>query len=162
MGERIVVINPNSSEDVTEGIDAALDGLRLVGGPEIDCLTLADGPPGIESQRHVDGVIVPLCRLALPHPPKDERVQLHELLAHLGRAEVLIVSDMVANLVEVVYSLQEVQRVEVALLIGQAIWGERGHRCLPWAVVLCRTAHCGPWARGRPDFQGPSRHPEYR
>jgi Asp/Glu/hydantoin racemase len=63
MGERIVVINPNSSRDVTDGIDAALDGLRLDGGPEIDCLTLAEGPPGIESQRHVDGVIGPLCRL---------------------------------------------------------------------------------------------------
>ena len=55
MGERIVVINPNSSRDVTDGIDAALDALRLDGGPEIDCLTLAEGPPGIESQRHVDG-----------------------------------------------------------------------------------------------------------
>ncbi len=67
MGERIVVINPNSSQEVTDGIDAALDGLRLDGGPEIDCLTLAEGPPGIESQRHVDGVIGPLCRLVESH-----------------------------------------------------------------------------------------------
>ncbi|MEQ8369972.1 MAG: aspartate/glutamate racemase family protein [Alphaproteobacteria bacterium] len=61
--QRIIVINPNSSETVTSGISAALDGLRLSGGPEIECLTLADGPPGIETQRHVDGVVDPLCRL---------------------------------------------------------------------------------------------------
>lgn len=63
MNARIVVINPNSSVEVTRGIDAALDDLRLDGGPEIECLTLAEGPPGIETQRHVDQVVVPLCRL---------------------------------------------------------------------------------------------------
>ena len=63
MSERIIVINPNSTTEVTEGIDRALEPLRLPGGPEIECLTLAEGPPGIESQRHVDGVIVPLCKL---------------------------------------------------------------------------------------------------
>ena len=60
---RIVVINPNSSRHVTDGIDAALSPLRFADGPTIDCLTLAEGPPGIESQRHVDGVIDPLCQL---------------------------------------------------------------------------------------------------
>jgi Asp/Glu/hydantoin racemase len=63
MSERIIVINPNSTREVTEGIDRALEPLRTPGGPEIECLTLAEGPPGIESQRHVDGVIMPLCRL---------------------------------------------------------------------------------------------------
>ena len=63
MTQRIIVINPNSSLACTEGIDAALDGLRLAGGPEIECLTLAEGPPGIETQAHVDGVVEPLCRL---------------------------------------------------------------------------------------------------
>ncbi len=63
MSERIIVINPNSTTEVTEGIDRALEPLRMAGGPEIECLTLAEGPPGIESQRHVDGVIVPLCEL---------------------------------------------------------------------------------------------------
>lgn len=61
--ERIVVINPNNSTNVTEGIDAAMGPLRFVDGPQIDCLTLAEGPPGIECQRHVDGVIGPLCEL---------------------------------------------------------------------------------------------------
>jgi Asp/Glu/hydantoin racemase len=63
MTERIIVINPNSSEAVTRAIDAAVEPLRRAGGPEIECLTLAEGPPGIETQRHVDEVAAPLCRL---------------------------------------------------------------------------------------------------
>lgn len=63
MGERIVVINPNSTRAVTDGMDAALAPLRFADGPRIDCLTLAEGPPGIESQRHVDGVVGPLCAM---------------------------------------------------------------------------------------------------
>jgi len=63
MNERIVVINPNSSVDVTDGIDAAMQPLRFSDGPSIDCLTLKDGPPGIETQRHVDSVVGPLCGL---------------------------------------------------------------------------------------------------
>ncbi len=63
MGQSIVVVNPNSTEAVTQGIDAAVAPLRFADGPTIDCLTLAEGPPGIETQRHVDGVIGPLCDL---------------------------------------------------------------------------------------------------
>lgn len=36
---RIVVLNPNSTEAVTEGIDKALEPLRLGGGPDIECAT---------------------------------------------------------------------------------------------------------------------------
>ena len=60
---RIVVINPNSSEVVTASIDDALDPLRTADGPVIDCLTLAEGPPGIETQCHVDGVVGPMCEI---------------------------------------------------------------------------------------------------
>lgn len=63
MSGRIVVVNPNSSESVTHGIDEALAPLRFAEGPQIDCLTLPEGPPGIETQAHVDGVVGPLCRL---------------------------------------------------------------------------------------------------
>ncbi|MBT3373243.1 MAG: Asp/Glu racemase [Rhodospirillaceae bacterium] len=63
MSERIVVINPNSSVDVTAGIDKAMAPLRFADGPAIECLTLAEGPPGIETQRHVDGVVGPLCQM---------------------------------------------------------------------------------------------------
>ena len=59
---RIVVLNPNSTETVTEGIDAALDALRLDGGPSIDCATLAEGPPGIETDAHVQAVAAPIAR----------------------------------------------------------------------------------------------------
>jgi allantoin racemase len=58
----IVVINPNSTEAVTEAIDAAMAPLRLAGGPDIVCQTLREGPPGIESQHDSDSVIEPLCR----------------------------------------------------------------------------------------------------
>jgi allantoin racemase len=59
----IVVVNPNSSRDVTAGIDRALESLRRPGGPEIRCLTLAEGPPGIETEDHVHAVIAPLVAL---------------------------------------------------------------------------------------------------
>lgn len=59
---RIVVLNPNSTEAVTEGIDAALHSLRLAGGPSIECATLAEGPPGIESDAHVQAVATPIAR----------------------------------------------------------------------------------------------------
>jgi allantoin racemase len=63
MAQRILVINPNSTEAVTEAIDKAMEPLRLLGGPEIAALTLAEGPPGIESQSDADAVIVPLLQL---------------------------------------------------------------------------------------------------
>ncbi|WP_425406527.1 aspartate/glutamate racemase family protein [Hwanghaeella sp.] len=63
MSARILVINPNSTQAVTDGIAQAIAGLAVPGGPQIDCLTLAEGPPGIESQQHVDGVVTPLCNL---------------------------------------------------------------------------------------------------
>lgn len=60
---RILVINPNSSESVTRGIDEAVEPLRMAGGPAIECMTLKEGPPGIETQQHVDGVVAPLIRV---------------------------------------------------------------------------------------------------
>ena len=59
---RILVINPNSTEAVTRGIDEACEPLRIPGGPAIDCVTLKEGPPGIETQQHVDGVVQPLLK----------------------------------------------------------------------------------------------------
>jgi allantoin racemase len=60
---RILVINPNSTEAVTRGIDQAVEPLRMAGGPAIDCVTLKEGPPGIETQQHVDSVVSPLLKL---------------------------------------------------------------------------------------------------
>src|SRR5919198_5355338 len=63
MAERILVINPNSTEAVTRGIDQAVEPLRIAGGPVIDCVTLKEGPPGIETQQQVDGVVAPMLNL---------------------------------------------------------------------------------------------------
>src|SRR5215208_7009479 len=59
---RIVVINPNSNETVTHGLDEALRPLSFTGGPEIVCTTLAGGPYGIESQADVESIALPLLR----------------------------------------------------------------------------------------------------
>ena len=48
--KRIVVINPNSNQTVTEGMAEGLNPLLISGGPEIECITLLEGPFGIESQ----------------------------------------------------------------------------------------------------------------
>lgn len=64
MQKKIFVLNPNSSQVVTDGIDAAMAPLRISGGPEIHCMTLAEGPPGIQSQRDIDQLVSPLCRQA--------------------------------------------------------------------------------------------------
>jgi Asp/Glu/hydantoin racemase len=63
MTQRILVINPNSTEAVTRGIDEACAPLRIEGGPGIDSVTLGEGPPGVETQQHVDGVVAPLINL---------------------------------------------------------------------------------------------------
>ena len=35
----------------------------MSGGPELEAVTLKEGPPGIETQRHVDAVVAPLARM---------------------------------------------------------------------------------------------------
>lgn len=62
--DRILVINPNSSTAVTAVIDEAVAPLRIPGGPQIECETLAEGPPGIETQEQNDSVVAPLVKLA--------------------------------------------------------------------------------------------------
>ena len=60
---RILVVNPNSNETVTRGLDDALRPLSFAEGPEIVCATLADGPYGIETQADVESVAMPLRRM---------------------------------------------------------------------------------------------------
>jgi allantoin racemase len=60
---RIVVVNPNSNEAVTRGLRDALAHLAFEGGPLIECRTLVEGPYGIETQEHVESVVLPLRRL---------------------------------------------------------------------------------------------------
>jgi Asp/Glu/hydantoin racemase len=64
MGPSVYVINPNSSQAVTTSIDQAVAPLRSTDGPDIVCLTLVEGPPGIQSQRDVDSVVMPMLHRA--------------------------------------------------------------------------------------------------
>ncbi|MBA3478469.1 MAG: aspartate/glutamate racemase family protein [Lautropia sp.] len=66
----ILVLNPNSTQDVTDHIDRSLQSFRLPGGPQIVCDTLRSGPPGIESQAHVDGTSERLLDYFATHPQR--------------------------------------------------------------------------------------------
>lgn len=63
----IRVLNPNSNEDVTEGLRQALVPFA-VPGIEVTCATLASGPFGIETERHTAEVAAPLVDDMLAHP----------------------------------------------------------------------------------------------
>jgi allantoin racemase len=65
---RIVVINPNSSEQVTQDIGRGIEPLRPWLNVEIVTMTLAEGPPGIETQAHAESVVQPLSRLMQSTP----------------------------------------------------------------------------------------------
>jgi len=70
----ILVINPNSNPAVTQGFDEALEPLRRPGAPSIICESLAEGPFGIETQAHVDGVAIPLAKHVASRPDADAYV----------------------------------------------------------------------------------------
>ena len=67
MSTSITVLNPNSSQSITDGLSEALEVLRFDGGPAIRCATLAEGPPGIESDEHVAAVTEPVCNFLRAH-----------------------------------------------------------------------------------------------
>lgn len=71
MSGRILVINPNSNTQVTEGMAEAVAPLSVAGGPELRCVTMPDGPFGIESQADVESVILPLRRLVAEDGESD-------------------------------------------------------------------------------------------
>lgn len=56
----IFIVNPNSTQAVTDGIDRSIDPMRSFSPVPIEARTLPEGPPGIETQAHVDGVVAPL------------------------------------------------------------------------------------------------------
>lgn len=68
MSGPIVVINPNSSESVTEGLRTALAGFRFPGGPAIECLTITEGPPGVVTQRDVDEAALNAAKIIEARP----------------------------------------------------------------------------------------------
>jgi allantoin racemase len=63
MAERILVINPNSSQSCTAGIAEALAPFAAPGLPRFEVTRLAEGPPAIVTWRDWFGVAEPLCRV---------------------------------------------------------------------------------------------------
>jgi allantoin racemase len=57
----ILVINPNSNIEVTRGIAAALGPLQSEGQRQVTVIGLEGTPRGIESQRDVDSVALPVA-----------------------------------------------------------------------------------------------------
>ncbi|NNE88297.1 MAG: Asp/Glu racemase [Silicimonas sp.] len=68
MSGPILVINPNSNPDVTAGLDAAMAPFRMDGSPPIECLTVSEGPFGIESQADSDAAVAPMLTLIKARP----------------------------------------------------------------------------------------------
>lgn len=52
----VLVINPNSNESVTAGLEAAVQGWQAMADVRVECSTLSDGPFGIESDADIRAV----------------------------------------------------------------------------------------------------------
>ena len=64
------IINPNNSTHITEAIEVAVAPMSRVFPVSTVCHTLSEGPSGIETQSHINGVVQPL--LTLSNKLKDE------------------------------------------------------------------------------------------
>lgn len=69
--KKILVINPNSNDAVTDGLRKCLLPFQIRGQVEIECMTLAEGPFGIESTLDSESVVLPLHRLVLEREDAD-------------------------------------------------------------------------------------------
>lgn len=65
--KKILVINPNSNDAVTDGLRSCLSPLQISGRVEIECMTLAEGPFGIETMADATNVVMPLRRIVTDH-----------------------------------------------------------------------------------------------
>ena len=63
MSRPVVVINPNSNQTVTDGLEKSLSYFNQFEGCFIECVTLEEGPFGIESQLDSDSVVIPLANI---------------------------------------------------------------------------------------------------
>jgi Asp/Glu/hydantoin racemase len=64
--KKIVVINPNSLQKVTQAFDGAVAPFRRL-PVDIVCLTSPDGPAGIQTQQEADAAIAPMYAVADLH-----------------------------------------------------------------------------------------------
>jgi len=69
--KKILVINPNSNDAVTEGLAECLTPLQIEGQVEIECMTLAEGPFGIESMLDSESVVMPVRRVVMEREDAD-------------------------------------------------------------------------------------------
>ncbi len=69
--KKILVINPNSNEAVTQGLKECLAPLQIADRVEIECMTLAEGPFGIETMLDAESVVLPLHRVVLEREDAD-------------------------------------------------------------------------------------------
>lgn len=72
--KKILVINPNSNEAVTQGLRECLSPLQIPAQVEIECMTLADGPFGIESRYDTESVVLPIHRVVMDRQDADAYV----------------------------------------------------------------------------------------
>ncbi|MES2031299.1 MAG: aspartate/glutamate racemase family protein [Pseudomonadota bacterium] len=61
--KKILVVNPNSNPQVTRNLAEALQPVMFDAGPEIECVTLAEGPLGVQTQADLESAVMPLRRL---------------------------------------------------------------------------------------------------
>lgn len=54
--QTVLVINPNSNESVTAGLESALQGWQTLADVRVECRTLSEGPFGIESDADIRAV----------------------------------------------------------------------------------------------------------
>lgn len=69
--KKILVINPNSNDAVTEGLAECLEPLQIHGKVEIECMTLVEGPFGIETTLHAESVVLPLRNVVMERSDAD-------------------------------------------------------------------------------------------
>ena len=69
--KKILVINPNSNEAVTQGLAECLAPLQIKDQVDIECMTLAEGPFGIESVLDNQSVALPLRQVVLEREDAD-------------------------------------------------------------------------------------------
>ena len=74
--KKILVINPNSNEAVTQGLAECLAPLQIKDQVEIECMTLAEGPFGIESVLDNQRVVLPLRQVVLQREDADAFVRI--------------------------------------------------------------------------------------
>ncbi len=67
----VLVINPNSNAAVTHGLAEALEPLNIEGRARIECMTLEEGPFGIETMHDAESVVLPLRRIVLERSDAD-------------------------------------------------------------------------------------------